>query len=91
MNMKSKLLFTLIFIIAIFIIFILFGVTAEVWDGACGHKEEFGFFAFYRNGNEDGLIAECTTGFMYGGLIQTLAAILALLGLVLFLWRKLVK
>lgn len=67
---------------------ILFSSTSGQWDGACGHKVEYGFFAYYRKGIENSPNPECITGFLVDGL-----AVTSLISILLFLqlgwgWKK---
>ncbi|WP_139203187.1 hypothetical protein [Amphritea atlantica] len=89
--MKGRVAFGIISIIAVFALMVLFTVSSEVWDGACGHKEEFGLFAFYRSGSDALPASECATGVLIPGALLTLIATLGLLAAIYYCWRWLVK
>ncbi|WP_044617840.1 hypothetical protein [Gynuella sunshinyii] len=89
--MKGKMVFGIISIIAVFAFLVLFTASSEVWDGACGHKEEFGLFAFYRSGSEALPASECASGVLIPGALLTLLATLGLLAATYYSWYRLVK
>ncbi|WP_044617890.1 hypothetical protein [Gynuella sunshinyii] len=89
--MKGKMFFGIISIIAVFALLVLFTVSSEVWDGACGHKEEFGLFAFYRSGSDVLPASECASGVLIPGALLTLLATLGLLAATYYSWCRLVK
>ena len=66
----------------------LFAISSEEWDGACGHKQEFGLFPFYRAGSGSGTAAECASGVLMTGVLYTLVASVVIVGFLIWSWRK---
>jgi len=89
--MKGKIAFGVISITGLVTLLILFTVSSEVWDGACGHKEEFGLFPFYRAGSDAIPVSECASGVLFPGVLLTLAATAGVFVGLYLCWRKLVK
>lgn len=89
--MKGKMIFALQCALTLLALFVLFSVTSEEWDGACGHKREYGLFAFYRAGSNTGPVAECASGFLFSGLALTALSSGVFVFLSFWSWRKLIK
>ncbi len=85
--MRNKIIFTLVSALAVFFMLILFSTTSGVWDGACGYKQEFGLFGFYRAGSEEGPPSECASELLTIGFIQTILATITIVGSVYWCFK----
>ena len=67
----------------------LFWQRAEMWDGPCSHKIEYGYFQFFRS-SEWLEPTECANGILWAGVVMTAISVILIIAanLLAYKWLR---